>query len=122
MSRGIVEIIGSIFAGRRKHDGSRGAVEIKLPSNADVAGIYSRDPHSSILASVLSSQPGDPSRQIHVRPPRDSHRTSIAKKVGVGDELRKARETVIASGQKLANLCDPGVAGYISGLLAMIES
>jgi GTP-binding protein EngB required for normal cell division len=121
MSRGIVEIIGSIFAGRRKTEGHRGAVEIKLPSNGDVAGIYSRDPHSSILASVLSNQGDDPSRQIHVRPRRDAHRTS-AKKVGVGDELRKARETVLASGQKLAALSDPGVAGYITGLLAMIES
>lgn len=121
MSRGIVEIIGSIFAGRRKIDGGRAAVEIKLPGNTDVAGIYSRDPHASILASVLSNQTDDPARQIHVRPPRETHRQSIAKKVGVGDELRKARETVIASGQKLATLCDPGVAGYIDGLVTMVE-
>jgi GTP-binding protein EngB required for normal cell division len=122
MSRGIVEIIGSIFAGRRRSEGGRGAVEIKLPSNGDVASIYSRDPHSSILASVLSNPQDAPGRQIQIKPRRDAQRPSVARKVGVGDELRKARETVLESGQKLAGLCDPALADYINRLLTMIES
>jgi GTP-binding protein EngB required for normal cell division len=124
MSRGLVEIIGTIFAGKRKTGDHAPAVEIKLPG-AEFAGIYSRNPHSSILASVLTSaQPdavGD-ARSSAGRPATDSHPAPLSKRVGAGDEMRKAREALLASGGKLALLSDPLTASAIEKLLAMVET
>ena len=115
MSRGLVEIIGSIFAGRRKAGDTLPPAEIRLPGGGEPAGMYSRNPHSSILASVLAAPAQAPVE-------KRVGRARLSKGVGVGEELRKARETLLASGEELARLCDPAAAGYIRRLLAMVEA
>ena len=124
MSRGLVEIIGYIFAGRRKADGHPPAVEMKHPGGGDVASIYARNPHSSILASVLTSQTGPIAgiKRPVAAPSQDNRASTLTKTVGAGDELRKARETLLGSGAMLAGFYDQATAGYIRGLLAMIEA
>ena len=124
MSRGLVEIIGYIFAGRRKSDDHSATAELKFPIGGDVAGMYSRNPNSSILASVLTSQtdPASDARRLGAGPTNDNRPAKPTKKVGAGDELRKAREALLASGEKLAVFTDPATADYIDGLLAMVEA
>ena len=77
--------------------------------------MYSRNPHSSILASVLTA-PAEPAAAKRIA------RAPLSKTVGIGDELRKARETLLTSGEELARLSDPAAAGYIRRLLAMVEA
>jgi len=109
MSRGLVEIIGSIFAGRRKSEDQPPPVEFKLPGEGDFASIYSRNPHSSILANVLTdaAEPG----LTGGTPIPDSRPAPLSKTVGIGEELRKTRETLLASGEKLAGVSDAATAG-----------
>ncbi len=117
MSRGLVEILGSIFTGRRKSEENRHAVSINVSTDTDLATIYSRSPHAAILASVLTRQAAaakKPSRESNDGAP-------ISEKFGIGEALRKAREAVLSSGQELAKLCDKEVADYIRGLLSLVE-
>jgi GTP-binding protein EngB required for normal cell division len=120
MSRGLVEIIGSIFAGRRKSEDQPPPVEFKLPGEGDFASIYSRNPHSSILANVLTdaAEPGLPGGT----PIPDSRPAPLSKTVGIGEELRKTRETLLASGEKLAGVSDAATAEYVNSLLALAEA
>ncbi len=113
MSRGLLEILGSLFAGRRKSDGEPAP---QLSLSVESPGIYARAPSASILASVLSAN-AEGAEPV----PRDAASTSAAQTLGVGEELRKAREGVFAAGEALAALSDDTVAAHIRRLIGLVE-
>jgi GTP-binding protein EngB required for normal cell division len=119
MSRGLVEILGSMFGSRRRGDDSR-PVEVRMFAEADFASIYARNPASSILASVLSETEETRARRRKTPAIRESALSGV-QSVGIGEALQEAREAVLKAGEALVALSDDTFAGHIRRLLGMVE-